>query len=319
MRDGRARILLLTAGAMLAFAANSLLCRLALTAGTIDPASFAALRLLSGALALGILVRCRGTVGAAGPARADWLAAAMLFAYVACFALAYRSLTASAGALILFGAVQLTMFAAGLWRGERFLLRAWAGVAVAIAGLVCLLAPRAAAPPPGGAMLMAAAGLAWGIYSLRGRGVADPLAATAANFLRAAPLGLLLCLPFGLLSGLPSALPSGPASGLLQAGGLHADLHGAALAIVSGALTSGIGYAIWYTALRGLSSMQAATVQLAVPPLAALGGALWLGEAIEARLVLASVAVLGGIALVVGGAQVKTAPPSRVAPLPEKS
>ena len=315
MRDGRAKILLLTAGAMLAFAANSLLCRLALTADAIDPASFAALRLVSGALALGILVRCRGTMGAAGSARADWLAAAMLFAYVACFALAYRSLTASAGALILFGAVQLTMFAAGLWRGERFLLRAWAGVAVAIAGLVWLLVPGAAAPPPRGVVLMAAAGLAWGVYSLRGRGVADPLAATAANFLRAAPLGLLLCLPFGLLSGLPSA----PASGLLHAGGLHADFHGAALAIVSGALTSGIGYAIWYTALRGLSSMQAATVQLAVPPLAALGGALWLGEAIEARLVLASVAVLGGIALVLGGAQAKTAPPSRVAPLPEKS
>jgi drug/metabolite transporter (DMT)-like permease len=315
MRDSRAQVLLLTAGAMLAFAANSLLCRLALAAGTIDPASFAALRLVSGALALGILVRCRGTMGAAGPARPDWLAAAMLFAYVACFALAYRSLTASAGALILFGAVQLTMFAAGLWRGERFLLRAWAGVAVAIAGLVCLLAPGAAAPPPRGVVLMGAAGLAWGIYSLRGRGVADPLAATAGNFLRAAPLGLLLCLPFGLLSG-PA---SGTASGLLHAGGLQADLHGAALAIVSGALTSGIGYAIWYTALRGLSSMQAATVQLAVPPLAALGGALWLGEAIEARLVLASVAVLGGIALVLGGAQAKTAPPSQAAPLPEKS
>lgn len=311
MLDGRARVLLLTVGAMLAFAANSLLCRLALTAGSIDPASFAALRLVSGALALGILVRCRGTMGAAGSARADWLAAAMLFAYVACFALAYRSLTASAGALILFGAVQLTMFAAGLWRGERFLLRAWAGVAVAIAGLVWLLVPGAAAPPPRGVVLMGAAGLAWGIYSLRGRGVTDPLAATAANFLRAAPLGLLLCLPFGLLAG--------PASGLPHVGGLHADLHGAALAIVSGALTSGIGYAIWYTALRGLSSMQAATVQLAVPPLAALGGALWLGEAIEARLVLASVAVLGGIALVLGGAQAKTAPPSRVAPLPKQS
>jgi drug/metabolite transporter (DMT)-like permease len=298
MPDGRLRILSLTAGAMLAFAANSLLCRLALAPGAIDPASFAALRLLSGTLALALIVRCRGR---ADTVRADWLAAAMLFGYMACFALAYRSLPAGAGALILFGAVQLTMFAAGLWRGERFTPRAWAGLVIAIAGLAWLLAPGTAAPAPHGVVLMAAAGLSGGVYSLRGRGVPDPLAATAANFLRATPLGLLLCLP-------PWLVPEG--SG-------HVTLHGAVLAIVSGALTSGVGYAIWYTALRGLSSMQAATVQLAVPPLAAIGGALWLAETIGARLVLATVAILGGIGLALGGARTKAAPPPGAAPLPD--
>lgn len=297
MAESRMGILLLTAGAMVAFAANSLLCRLALAPGTIDPASFAALRLLSGTLALAVIVRCRGPAAAG---RADWLAAAMLFAYMACFALAYRSLTASAGALVLFGAVQLTMFAAGLRRGERFLRRAWAGLALAVAGLVCLLAPGAAAPPPHGAALMAAAGIAWGIYSLRGRGVADPLAATAANFLRATPLGLMLCLP----------------PWLLQGGSGHATVQGAVLAIVSGALASGVGYAVWYTALRGLSSMQAATVQLVVPPLASLGGALWLGEAVGARLVLAMAATIGGIGLVLGGAATKAGTETATRTLP---
>lgn len=274
-----ARTLLLTAFAMLAFAANSLLCRLALQQQPIiDPASFGSVRLASGALALGLIVRMQSGHGA--PARPDWLAAAMLFAYVACFSFAYLTLSAGTGALILFGAVQVTMLGAGLRAGESFRPVAWAGLLLAVGGLVYLVSPGLSAPPLVGAVLMAAAGVAWGAYSLRGRGVPDPLAATASNFLRATPFALGLS--------------------LLTAAGAHASPAGVALAIVSGALTSGIGYVVWYAALKGLSAMRAATVQLSVPPIAAFGGALLLAETITPRLALASAAILGGIALVLG-------------------
>ncbi|MEP6723447.1 MAG: DMT family transporter [Variovorax sp.] len=277
-RGGRSglQILVLTAAAMLAFAANSLLCRLALQRGGIDPASFGSIRLVSGAITLALVVRFRSQPSPTG--RVDWLAAVMLFAYAAFFSFAYLSLPAGTGALILFGAVQLTMLGAGLGSGERFGPVAWFGFALAVAGLVYLVSPGVAAPPLPGAVLMALAGVAWGVYSLRGRGVADPLAATARNFTRAAPLALVLSL---LLA--------------LQA---HADARGVGLAIASGALTSGIGYVIWYAALSGLSAMRAATVQLSVPLIAAFGGVLFLSEAITPRLAAASVAILGGIALV---------------------
>jgi drug/metabolite transporter (DMT)-like permease len=267
--------LLLTTLAMLAFAANSLLCRLALRQDLIDPASFAGVRVVSGALALAAIVRYRG---AAWPGRADWTAAAMLFAYLGCFSFAYLTLPAGTGALILFGAVQLTMLGAGLRAGERLAPLAWCGVVLAAAGLVWLMLPSVAAPSPGSATLMAAAGAAWGIYSLRGRGVADPLAATAANFARAVPLTLLL--------------------GVASIGRLHADPSGVLLAVVSGALTSGIGYVLWYAALAHLSSLRAAAVQLSVPLIAALGGVLFMAEAFTARLAVAGVAILGGIAMV---------------------
>ncbi|MBI3286291.1 MAG: DMT family transporter [Burkholderiales bacterium] len=276
-----AQTIVLTAAAMLAFAANSLLCRLALQQGGIDPASFAGIRLLCGALTLAVIVRSRQRPPSA--VRADWLAAAMLFAYVALFSFAYLSLPAGSGALILFGAVQLTMFSAGLRAGERFVPRAWAGLILAVAGLVYLVLPGVTAPPLAGAALMALAGVAWGVYSLRGRGVAYPLAATASNFLRALPFALLL----SLLS-------------LPFSGSTHASASGVALAVASGALTSGLGYVIWYAALARLSAMHAATVQLSVPVIAAFGGALLLSEAISARLLFASVAILGGIALVLG-------------------
>ena len=267
---------MLTAVAMIAFAGNSLLCRLALQQGGIDPASFASVRLVSGAIALAAIARFR----AERPARAhaDWRAAAMLFFYVAFFSFAYRTLPAGTGALILFGAVQLTMFGAGLRAGERFGTVAWLGVALAAGGLVYLVSPGIAAPAPVGATLMAGAGVAWGLYSLRGRGVADPLAATAGNFMRAAPLALVLSLLF--------------------VANARADTAGATLAIVSGAVTSGIGYVIWYAALRNLSAMRAATVQLSVPPIAAIGGVIFLSEAITPRLAAASAAILGGIAMV---------------------
>jgi drug/metabolite transporter (DMT)-like permease len=266
----------LTAVAMLAFAANSLLCRLALQQASIDPASFGSVRLVSGALVLAAIVRLRA--GPPAAARTDWLAAAMLWAYVACFSFAYLTLAAGTGALILFGAVQLTMFSVGLHAGERFTPTAWAGLALAVGGLLYLVSPGLAAPPVLGAALMAAAGIAWGVYSLRGRGAGEPVAATAGNFLRAAPLALALSLAF--------------------AGSIHLSAAGIALAVASGAVTSGLGYVVWYAALPGLSALRAATVQLSVPPLAALGGVLLLSEALSLRLLLASAAILGGIALV---------------------
>ncbi len=262
---------------MLAFAANSLLCRLALAQARIDPASFGSIRLASGSLALALIVRLRPRPQGAAPC-VDWLAAAMLFAYVALFSFAYLSLPAGTGALILFGAVQLTMLGAGLRAGERFAPAAWGGLAAAIAGLVYLVSPGIAAPAPVGAASMALAGAAWGVYSLRGRGIADPLAATASTFARAVPLAAALS--------------------LVAVAAAHADAAGVALAVASGALTSGIGYVIWYAALRGLSAMRAATVQLSVPPIAAIGGVLMLSEPLTSRLLAASVAVLGGIAVV---------------------
>ncbi|MGN8082761.1 DMT family transporter [Variovorax sp. 22077] len=281
------RTILLTAIAMLAFAANSLLCRLALQRGGIDPASFGSVRLLAGALMLGLLVRLRAQPAAlsAPPVRADWLAAVMLFGYVAFFSFAYLSLSAGTGALILFGAVQLTMFGAGLRSGsERFGAPGWFGFAMAVGGLVYLVSPGIAAPPPLGALLMAAAGVAWGVYSLRGRSVADPLAATARNFTRALPLALALSLVFAVEAHAD----------------VHADAMGLVLAVASGALTSGLGYAVWYAVLGRLGAMRAATVQLSVPLLAAFGGVLFLSEAITPRLAVASIAILGGIALVLG-------------------
>jgi drug/metabolite transporter (DMT)-like permease len=274
-----ARTAALTVLAMVAFAANSLLCRMALQPALIDPASFGSVRLASGAIVLAAMIRLRATPAAAS--HGDWQAAAMLFAYVAFFSFAYLSLSAGTGALILFGAVQLTMLVAGLRAGEAFAGVARIGLLLAVGGLVYLVLPGLSAPPPLGAALMAAAGVAWGLYSLRGRGVADPLAATAGNFLRAVPMTLAL-----------SALT------VLWTHTTHAVAAGIGLAVLSGAVTSGLGYVVWYAALRGLNATRAAVVQLSVPPIAAFGGALLLGESISLRLALASLAILGGIALV---------------------
>jgi drug/metabolite transporter (DMT)-like permease len=274
-----ARTLLLTAIAMLAFAANSLLCRLALQHGSIDPASFGSARLASGALVLAAILRLRARPPTSRvQARPDWLAATMLWAYVACFSFAYLTLAAGTGALILFGAVQVTMFSAGLRGGERFTATAWAGLVLAVGGLIYLVLPGVAAPAPQGAALMAAAGMAWGIYSLRGRHAGEPVAATAGNFARATPLALALSLVF--------------------ASACHASAQGLALAVASGAVSSGLGYVVWYAALPGLSALRAATVQLSVPPLAAAGGVLLLAEVLTMRLLWSSAAILGGIALV---------------------
>ena len=270
------RVFALTAVAMLAFAGNSLLCRLALKQSAIDPASFTTVRLAAGAAALWLLVRLRsGRPSGVG----NWGSALALFAYAAGFSFAYVNLPAASGALVLFGAVQATMIGYGLWRGER--LHGWqiAGLLLALSGLVGLLMPGLSAPPWRGALLMLGAGVAWGIYSLRGKGAGDPTAVTSGNFLRAFAMTALLSLAL-----LRYASP---------------DPLGLCYAVASGALASGVGYAIWYTVLPALKATHAATVQLSVPVIAAIGGVVLLGEALSIRLVLASVAILGGIALVI--------------------
>ncbi|MBA1272192.1 DMT family transporter [Stutzerimonas azotifigens] len=268
------RILLLTTLAMLAFTGNSLLCRIALRDTAIDASSFTAVRLVSGALVLWALVRLR----ARQPLGGSWPGALSLFVYAAGFSFAYRELAAGTGALLLFGAVQLCMLSIGWLRGERLTGLQSLGLLLALAGMITLLLPGASAPPLGAALLMVLAGAGWGIYSLLGRGAGDPLSATAGNFVRAIPLALVLALVL---------LPT-----------LRWDMPGLVYAVLSGALTSGLGYAIWYSALPGLGALQAATVQLSVPVLTALAGSLLLAEALTLRLLLAAIAVLGGIALV---------------------
>jgi drug/metabolite transporter (DMT)-like permease len=268
--------MLLTAIAMLAFAANSLLCRMALGAGLIDAASFTSVRIISGAIMLGLIVLPR--LRSQGRPKVDLRAVAMLFAYMIFFSLAYLSLAAGTGALILFGAVQLTMFIVGLRSGEYFSRSSWAGLAIAIAGLVYLVSPGVTAPNPTGALLMAIAGIAWGFYSLLGRTAADPMESTAYNFIYSVPLAL--------------------AASLIFLKDFHITNTGIALAVASGAIASGLGYFVWYAALRGLGAIRAATVQLSVPVLAAIGGVLLLGEDVTVRLVLASIATLGGVAIV---------------------
>jgi drug/metabolite transporter (DMT)-like permease len=271
-----ARVVALTSLALIAFAGNSLLCRAALAHTGIDPASFTTVRLVSGAATLWILATIRsGGINKSG----SWLSALALFTYAAGFSFAYVSLTAAAGALILFGAVQITMIGHGIWTGERMRMLQVVGILLACGGLVGLLLPGLSAPPLAGSLLMLAAGIAWGIYSLHGKGSGSPLKVTAGNFARTVPITVGLSLL------------------LLES----ASLNGAGIgyAVLSGALASGMGYAIWYTALPSLKSTTAATVQLSVPVVAALGGVVFLGEQLTARLVVASLAILGGIALVV--------------------
>jgi drug/metabolite transporter (DMT)-like permease len=266
----------LTAMTMVAFAANSLLCRVALRGHHIDAVSFTLIRLLSGALFLWVLVRRRGGYAfAAG----SWASAIALFGYAIAFSYAYVTLPAAAGALLLFGAVQATMIGFGFWRGERLRLAQWCGLLAACGGLVGLLAPGLSAPPIGGALLMIAAGVGWGVYSLRGRGGGDAIAGTAGNFIRACAF----CAPLALLSWPPQAI----------------EPMGVGYALASGVIASGLGYVIWYTALASLRATSAAVVQLSVPVLAALGAGLFLGEPINQRLIVAAVAILGGIAIVI--------------------
>ena len=280
----RERAVMLTLLAMLAFAANSVLCRLALLRTTIDPASFTGIRLAAGAATLGTILVVRGRAPGG-----NWLSALALFAYAAGFSLAYVSLPAATGALLLFGAVQLTMIGRGLWTGER--MDAWqvSGLLLAACGLVVLLLPGLSAPPVRGAALMLGAGIAWGVYSLRGQRAGDATASTAGNFLRSVPMVLVL---------------------IAMSPHRELDATGAAYALASGALASGLGYALWYAALPSLKATTAATVQLSVPVLAAIGGVVLLAEAPTLRLLLASIAVLGGVALALARRGQRQAPAS---------
>ena len=269
------RPLVLTSFTMMAFAANSILCRLALKTSAIDPATFTLIRLVSGAATLWLIVRIRtGANARAG----SWPSGFSLFAYAAAFSFAYVSLSAGTGALILFGAVQATMILYGLLRGERFTPLQSGGLLLALGGLVALVLPGVTAPHWAGAILMTIAGIAWGAYSLMGRASSRPIETTAGNFLRASVPGVLLS--------------------AISLGVFAWDARGALLAVSSGAVASGLGYAIWYTVLPSLRATHAATVQLSVPVIAAIGGVMLLGETLSLRLVLCSVAILGGIALV---------------------
>lgn len=270
------RISVLTLLTMLAFAGNSVLCRIALKHTSIDAASFTSIRLVSGAVVLWAIASFfRSNRSGSG----NWISAFVLFAYAAGFSFAYISLTTATGALLLFGAVQATMIGHGLWAGERLHKQQFIGLMLAFGGLVGLLLPGLSAPPLAGSMLMLLAGVAWGVYSLRGKGAGDPTRVTAGNFLRATFFAALLS--------------------LLLSSSNNLDIAGVWYAIASGAAASGLGYAIWYSVLPALKTTNAATVQLSVPVIAALGGIIILGESVTARFVLASLAILGGIALVI--------------------
>jgi drug/metabolite transporter (DMT)-like permease len=273
------RTALCAALALVAFAGNSVLCRMALGRDLIDAATFSIVRLASGALML-LLV---GSISRTSRARVggSWMPALILFTYAIPFSFAYVSLTAGTGALILFGSVQVTMIAAALGSGERPHPLQWAGLVLALAGLVYLVLPGLAAPSPAGGALMALAGVSWGLYSLSGRQAADPLSQTLGNFLRALPLTM--------------------AVGLLHITRVRIEPAGVLLAALSGAIASGLGYVFWYTALGGLTATRAAIMQLTVPILAAAGGVVFIGEAISSRLVIAAIVVLGGTALALIG------------------
>jgi len=270
---------------MIGFAANSLLCRAALRGGAIDAASFTAIRLATGAAVLAAIVLARkSSIRGAG----TWYSAFALAGYAMAFSYAYLAIGAATGALLLFGAVQLTMIVGGLFRGERPTIRQTFGWLVAASGLVVLNVPGLDPPPLGGALLMMVAGIAWGIYTLRGRGVTRPLVATAGNFLRSVPIAaVLVAIAFATRA--------------------HASTMGIALAATSGAIASGLGYSLWYAAVPALGAMRAAVVQLSVPVLTALAAIVILGEPLRTTVAIGGAAIVGGLALALRRAVARTA------------
>lgn len=270
------RTVLLTALAMIAFASNSLLNRLALGQNTIDAISYTTMRLISGAVMLFILVNLQRKTETPR-LRGSWISAAFLFLYATTFSFAYLSLSTGTGALTLFGSVQVTMIVVALRSGERPHVMEWLGLFLALGGLVYLVFPGLTAPSPLGSALMTIAGIAWAFYTLRGRGSQNPLGNTAGNFVYSIPMVLAILL-FSLKS-------------------VHLSADGVLYAALSGALASGVGYVIWYAALLGLTTTRAATVQLSVPVIAAWSGVVFLGENVSIRLLVAGILILGGIAL----------------------
>jgi drug/metabolite transporter (DMT)-like permease len=272
------RAVLYTSFALVAFAFNSILCRMALRGGEADAAGFTLVRLLAGAVTLIVISYFAGR-DKAFTGRGNWLSAFFLFAYAICFSFAYLGLTAGTGALILFGSVQLTMIVCAIVHGERPHVLEWIGLVAAVAGLIYLVLPGLAAPPLGGSALMAGAGAAWGLYTLRGRGSTAPLADTTGNFLRAVPMIVIAAIPFFSK--------------------IDLSTNGLILAATSGAVTSGIGYTIWYAALKHLTATRAAILQLAVPLLTAGFGIVLLSEPATTRLAIAAGLILGGILAVI--------------------
>ena len=287
MTNSAPRTALLTTVTMISFAANSILARLALRQGEhpgeIDAGTFTAVRIVSAAVGLALVVSLSGERLSTLRGYGSWKAATALFGYAAAFSFAYLVLDAGTGALILFAAVQITMIGVGILRGERPLPSEWIGLIMALAGLAYLVSPGLAAPPLVGAALMAVSGMAWGFYSLAARGARSPVAATASNFARAAPMAVAILIVVWVVD-----RP-------------RASWLGLELAMISGAITSGLGYVIWYMALRGLTASRAAIVQLTVPVLAAFAGVLFLDERMTLRLALAAAAILGGVALALAG------------------
>jgi drug/metabolite transporter (DMT)-like permease len=280
MKQSGIQTTLLTTFAMVAFASNSLLNRLALGQGIIDATSYTTVRLTSGALMLLLIVTLKKKKDEK-TLRSSWLSAALLFLYAITFSFAYLSLSAGTGALILFSCVQITMILVALKRGEQLHIWEWIGLCLALGGLVYLVFPGITAPTPLGSALMAVAGIAWGFYTVRGRGSQNPVADTAGNFVYAIPMILLIR--------------------LISLNNFHITNQGILLAMLSGALASGVGYAVWYAALRGLTTPRAAIVQLSVPVIAAWGGVVLISENVSARLLFAGMLILGGIALTVLG------------------
>jgi drug/metabolite transporter (DMT)-like permease len=282
------RVVALTAFTLMAFAGNSLLARTALGHALIDPVTFTILRLVSGALALLPISRLFGNAKTSRLTGSSWKSGFALFVYAFYFSLAYVSISAGTGALLLFGCVQVTMIGAALRSGERLTGRQWMGLATALGGLTLLMLPGVTAPTPRGAFQMCVAGIAWGIYSLRGKGALSPAYMTAGNFLRSLPfLSIVILLPLA---------------------SFHTEPTGVLLAVVSGVVTSGLGYILWYEVLKYLSTTQASVVQLLVPALAAFGGVLFLSESVSVRLIAASVLILGGVATTVLARKVQRGP-----------
>ena len=276
LKNPQIRTWLLSLTAMCAFAGNSLLCRWAFKETLIDPVSFTLIRIVSGAIALYLILRYRKRTQLG---TGSWASAFALFIYMAAFSYAYIGLSTGTGAFLLFGVVQLTMILAGLWGGERFKILQTLGFVLASAGLVWLLLPSSARPPIKESTLMLIAGIAWAIYSLRGHSALDPIAVTAGNFMRAAAFAFGFSLMF-----ISSA---------------KVDTSGSLFAVISGVITSGIGYAVWYSVLPRLKTTHAAVIQLSVPVIATIAGTILLNETITARLVLASMATLGGVGIVI--------------------
>lgn len=272
------RTLIFTILALIAFAANSILCRIALHDELIDPASFTSIRLISGAIAL-LMLFYISKPRHQSSSKGSWTSGVILFLYAVTFSFAYISLDTGTGALIAFAMVQITMITSALFQGEKMTSAEWIGVILAFSGLVYLVLPGVSAPSQTGLLLMIISGTAWGLYTLRGKSSQNPLGDTAFNFLRALPFVIILL--------------------LFSIDNVKAEPQGIILAVVSGALTSGIGYTIWYMALKGLSAFQASIVQLIVPVIAAAGGVVFLAEIISSRLIFASLLILGGLAIAI--------------------